>query len=76
MSATKTDLCSDAHDYGWTEERAGVSSPSAGSETPTYQRRPIGCSLAGDTEGGGLDIVRPLAGLMMGMALRVRVAAG
>lgn len=51
-------------------------SSSAENGTPTYHRRPIGCSLAGDTEGGGLDIVRPLAGLMMGMALRVLVAAG
>lgn len=32
----------------------------------------------GDTDAGGLGTVRPwpLAGLMMGMALRVRVAAG
>lgn len=30
----------------------------------------------GDTDGGGLDIVMPVAGLIMGMALRVRVAAG
>lgn len=42
-----------------------------------YQRRPRGCCIRpGDTDGGGLDMVRPLAGLMMGMALRVRVAAG
>jgi hypothetical protein len=34
------------------------------------------CILLGDTDGGGLDMVRPLAGLMMGMALRARVAAG
>lgn len=34
------------------------------------------CILAGDTEGGGLDMVMPVAGLMMGMALRPRVAAG
>ncbi len=31
---------------------------------------------AGDTEGGGLDMEMPVAGLMMGMALRPRVAEG
>lgn len=31
---------------------------------------------AGDTEGGGLDMLMPVAGLMMGIALRPRVAAG
>jgi hypothetical protein len=46
--------------------------------TSIYHRRPMGCCciLLGDTDGGGLDMVRPLAGLMMGMALRARVAAG
>jgi hypothetical protein len=35
------------------------------------------CILAGDTDGGGLAMVIPVDGLMMGMALpRVRVAAG
>lgn len=34
------------------------------------------CILAGDTEGGGLDMEMPVRGLMMGMALRPRVAAG
>jgi hypothetical protein len=35
------------------------------------------CIRAGDTEGGGLDMVMPVVGLMMGMALpRARVAAG
>lgn len=53
-----------------------VSSPSTENETPTYHRRPMWCILAGDTEGGGLDMVKPLAGLMMGIALRVLVAAG
>lgn len=44
---------------------------------PAYHRRPMECCiLAGDTEGGGLDMVMPVAGLMMGMALRPRVAAG
>lgn len=42
-----------------------------------YHRRPMACCiLPGDTDGGGLAIVRPLAGLIMGMALRARVAAG
>ena len=41
-----------------------------------YHRLPMCCILAGETDGGGLDIVRPLAGLMMGIALRARVAAG
>jgi hypothetical protein len=35
------------------------------------------CILAGDTEGGGLAMVMPVSGLMMGMAFpRARVAAG
>jgi hypothetical protein len=35
------------------------------------------CILAGDTDWGGLAIVMPVEGLMIGMALpRVRVAAG
>jgi hypothetical protein len=42
-----------------------------------YHRRPMDCCiLAGDTDEGGLDMVMPVAGLMMGMALRPRVAAG
>jgi hypothetical protein len=42
-----------------------------------YHRRPIVCCiLAGDTDGEGLAIVMPVAGLIIGMALRVRVAAG
>lgn len=41
-----------------------------------YHRLPMCCIRAGDTDGGGLDMVRPLAGLMMGIALRARVAAG
>jgi hypothetical protein len=42
-----------------------------------YHRLPTGCCiLAGDTEGGGLDMEMPVAGLMMGMALRARVAEG
>lgn len=41
-----------------------------------YHRRSAGCILAGDTEGGGLAMVMPVAGLMIGMALRARVAAG
>lgn len=41
-----------------------------------YHRLPICCIRAGDTDGGGLDIVRPFAGLMIGIALRARVAAG
>lgn len=34
------------------------------------------CILAGETDDGGLAMVIPVAGLMMGMALRPRVAAG
>jgi len=49
-------------------------------ETAAYShRRPMACCciLAGDTEGGGLAMVMPVEGLMIGMALpRVRVAAG
>lgn len=42
-----------------------------------YQRRPMACCiLAGEMEGGGLDMEMPVRGLMMGMALRPRVAAG
>jgi len=42
-----------------------------------YHRRPIACCiLAGDTDGGGLDMLIPVLGLTMGMALRIRVAAG
>ena len=43
-----------------------------------YHRRPMICCIwGGDTEGGGLDIVMPVVGLIMGMALpRLRVAAG
>jgi hypothetical protein len=45
---------------------------------PPYHRLPTVCCciLAGETEGGGLDIEMPVAGLMMGMALRARVAEG
>lgn len=45
---------------------------------PPYHRGPTGCGciLAGDTEGGGLDMMPPVAGLMMGMGLRARVADG
>jgi hypothetical protein len=42
-----------------------------------YQRRPmVCCILAGEADGDGLAIVMPVAGLMMGIAFRVRVAAG
>ena len=34
------------------------------------------CIRAGDTDGGGLLMVAPVDGLMMGMALRARVADG
>jgi len=45
---------------------------------PPYHRRFIVCCciLAGDTEGGGLDMVMPVAGLTIGIALRARVAEG
>lgn len=43
-----------------------------------YHRRPMTlcCIRAGETDGGGLDMEMPVAGLTMGMALRARVAAG
>lgn len=43
-----------------------------------YHRRPMcWCILEpGETEGGGLAMVMPVKGLMIGMALRARVAAG
>lgn len=43
-----------------------------------YHRRPIDCWTirAGETDGGGDDIEMPVAGLMIGIALRARVAAG
>lgn len=43
-----------------------------------YQRRPSVCCciLAGDTDCGGLDMLIPVLGLTMGIALRIRVAAG
>jgi len=31
---------------------------------------------AGDTDGGGLDMEMPVAGLIIGIALRARVAEG
>jgi hypothetical protein len=44
---------------------------------PLYHRLLTGCCiLAGDTDCGGLDMEMPVAGLMMGMAFRARVAAG
>lgn len=46
----------------------------------TYHRPPARidccCIRPGDTDGGGLDMVMPVRGLMMGMALRARVAEG
>lgn len=57
--------------------RANTRNDAAAAGVVAYHRRPRGCCIRpGDTDGGGLDMVRPLAGLMMGMALRVRVAAG
>lgn len=47
-----------------------------GHSAPVYHRRRDCCSAAGDTEGEGLAMVMPVAGLMMGMALRPRVAEG
>lgn len=44
---------------------------------PPHHRLLTGCCiLAGDTDCGGLDMEMPVAGLMMGMALRARVAEG
>ena len=61
-----------------TDGKSSTISTSAGAKTKSAYHRPLICCciLGGETEGGGLDMVRPLAGLMMGMALRVRVAAG
>lgn len=45
--------------------------------TYVYHRRPIGwCILAGDTDCGGLDMLIPVLGFTIGIALRIRVAAG
>lgn len=46
--------------------------------TTIYHLRPRGvrCMLDGETDGGGLAMVVPVAGLTMGMALRARVADG
>jgi hypothetical protein len=43
-----------------------------------YHRRPTMecCILPGETDGDGLDMEIPVAGLTMGIALRPRVAAG
>lgn len=49
------------------------------SETSATYHRPrmdCCCIRAGETDGGGLDIVMPVRGLMIGMALRARVADG
>jgi len=52
-------------------QRRDVSAP------PYHRRASVCCCIrAGDTEGGGLDMTPPVAGLMIGMALRERVAAG
>jgi hypothetical protein len=60
---------------GWPRSRH---LPSQNETAATYHRRPMacGCIRAGDTDGGGLDMEMPVAGLMIGMALRARVAAG
>jgi len=57
-------------------EAAGPSPTPEAWTGPYHLRFMTGCILAGETEGGGLDIVMPVAGLMMGMALRARVAEG
>jgi hypothetical protein len=42
-----------------------------------YHLRPIPCCiLAGDTDGGGLDMLTPVWGFTIGIALRIRVADG
>jgi len=47
------------------------------SDASLYHLRPIPCCiLAGDTDGGGLDMLIPVVGLTIGIALRTRVAAG
>jgi len=60
-----------------TGDGSAISSSAGGGSGIVYHRPLMACCiLAGDTDGGGLDMVRPLAGLMMGIALRARVAAG
>lgn len=47
--------------------------------TEAYHRRLMCCCcciLAGEMDGGGLAMVMPVTGLMIGMAFRARVAAG
>lgn len=65
---------------GEVEERSSCGRDGGAKRRPRdfYQRPDLRgwCILAGETDEGGLDMVRPFAGLMMGMALRVRVAAG
>lgn len=58
-----------------------VAGPSSGyirsSGQGAYHLRPrAGCIRAGDTDGEGLVMVIPVAGLTIGMALRARVAEG
>jgi hypothetical protein len=66
--------CNDDGGFGRASSRLGVTE--ARREPPHHRRLTGCCILAGDTEGGGLDMEMPVAGLMMGMALRARVAEG
>lgn len=67
--ATATALRSDGSVRPWVTETK---------RAPPYHRRPMDCCCIrpGDTDGGGLDIEMPVAGLIIGIALRVRVAEG
>jgi hypothetical protein len=57
--------------------RDWLASPVKESDSSLYHLRPIPCCiLAGDTDGGGLDMLIPVDGLTMGIALRTRVATG
>jgi hypothetical protein len=66
-----------AKDRRWSKQ-LNLTVPSRTLRQVLYHRRPrLCCILApGDTEGEGLDMVMPVNGLTMGMALRGRLAAG
>lgn len=69
--------CHQSKGIGQHETRAVALSGKAQWRRGLYHRRPMPCCMRpGETEGGGLDMVTPVVGLMMGMALRARVAAG
>lgn len=69
----------DENTKGWSlrNGRDWLASRCKESDTSLYHLRPIPCCiLAGDTDGGGLDMLIPVVGLTIGIAFRTRVAAG